>query len=135
MVFIEPYRWILATSYGLFAAGGCAALAWPSPAVRGELTRPWLVAWAVLFMVGGASSAWGVWSRHWLGEYVGLLPLASVWLVFGGATGWIAISSHELDRIAGGFGLLAVAVFLVARWSVIARLRGELIRRSGGRGG
>lgn len=116
------YRTLLCLSYSLFALAGVGALVWPQPAVESASNRLTASVWGALFLIGGASSALGVLTDRWLGEFAGLLPLIAVWLVFGLAAAYAAGVGHP-ERLAGAAALLAVTMLLVSRWAAVLQER------------
>lgn len=102
-------------AYLLLAVAGVAAFPYQSPSVSAA-GAIWATFWAVFLTVGGLTSAIGVWRDHWMGEFVGLPLLVSVWAVFGVAAGWRVFQGHP-ETIPASTALLAVACFLAWRWS------------------
>lgn len=107
-------RHLLVLSYLLLAAAGGAALPWASPAVSraGEL---FATVWAVFLLAGGLLAGVAAARRSWLGEFVGLPLLISVWAVYGLSAG-AAVAQGRLSALPGATGLLAVAALLGWRW-------------------
>jgi hypothetical protein len=116
------------TGYTMMAAGGAAAMVWPSPAVQAA-TSPTAGAlvyvWAGLLAVGGVSSAYGAATDRWLGEYAGLWPLMATFTVYGIAA---FVGTRGPVAWAGGLVLLAIAGLLLARWREVALIRREAAR-------
>lgn len=115
-------------AYAAMAVAGVAAMIWPTaPAVRSATAGAGLLiyVWALMFVVGGVSSALGSWSDRWLGELVGLGPLISVFVVYGLSA---FVSSRGYTAWAGGFLFLAVAAFLFSRWQDVSQIREEATR-------
>jgi hypothetical protein len=123
-----PRRPVRAAAFALLAAGGIAALAWPPPAVQAATSPAAALAfvWAAMLILGGVCSAAGAITDRWLGEYVGLWPLITVFAIYGVSA---FASSRGLVAVAGGCVLTAVAGLLLARWQDVA-----LIRREAGHG-
>lgn len=116
-----PRRAWLVTAYLLLAAAGIAALIWTSPSVSAA-GRVWSSTWAVFLAIGGALAGQAAWRRTWLGEYIGLPLLITVWAVYGLAAGYVA-AQGRLSALPGCMGLLGVGALLAARWQAVAATR------------
>lgn len=126
-----PGRALLIAAYALFAAAGGSGLLAPSPAVAATSRGIWAIAWAGLFLIGGAASLAGMLRNHWLGEWCGLPPLVAVWLVYGISASVILLKTGDMSRLPGSLALLAVAAYLASRWRVVAleRLAARQVRQ------
>jgi hypothetical protein len=125
--FVPARRPVRAIAFALMAAGGVASMMWPPAAVQAATSPVYALAylWAALLILGGVCSAAGALTDRWLGEYVGLWPLITVFAVYGLAA---FASSRGLAALAGGFVLTAVAALLLARWQDVALIRQETAR-------
>jgi hypothetical protein len=85
--------------------------------------------WAVLLAIGGLCSAVGAFTDRWLGEYAGLWPLVTTFLVYGLAA---FAAGRGPVSYAGGFALLSIAALLYARWQDVALIRREAVRQAEG---
>lgn len=115
-----------AFGYTLLVLAGLAAAIWPAPSVRAA-TGPvssLVYVWVVMLIVGGCSSAIGAATGRWIGEYVGLWPLMSVFVVYGIAAG----ATGRVTSLGGAFALGAVGILLYARWRDVALIRQEAMR-------
>lgn len=129
-------RWSRFAAYLLITLAGVAAIIWPPTSVRdasgGGHVLPFI--WAGLMAVSAAFCAGGVMVDRWVGEYIGLIPLAFVALIFG-----VSALARGNASWSGGLFLLAFFWILVTRWQEAALLRGEALktfhRRDGGDGG
>jgi hypothetical protein len=124
-------RTIRAIGYFLLFAAGVAALIWPAPSVRAATspTSGLLVyLWAGLLALGGLCSAIGAVTDRWLGEYAGLWPLVTTFMVYGLAA---FTAGRGSASYAGGLFLLSIAALLYARWQDVALIRREAIRQVG----
>jgi hypothetical protein len=121
---VLPRRPVRAVAFALLAAGGIAAMIWPPPAVQAATSPAAALAylWAALLILGGACSAIGAATDRWLGEYVGLWPLITVFAIYGLSA---FASSRGLVALAGGCVLTAVAALLLARWQDVNLIRRE----------
>jgi len=127
LALLPARRWTRVTAYALMAAGGAAAMAWPNPAVRAATTpTSGLLAylWALLLVLGGASSAIGAALDRWLGEYTGLVPLSATFAVFSLS----AAATGRLTAMPGAAVLGSIAFFLLSRWLDVAQTRREAAR-------
>jgi hypothetical protein len=113
-----PRRSWLALGYLLCAAAGASSLFWHSPAVAAA--GLWAYLWGILLVLGGTSAAVGVLREHWLGEYVGLWGLISVWAVYCGVITWLGFTQNDPTRAPGALALAAIAVLMVWRWFVVS---------------
>lgn len=121
-----PRRWPLALAYLTLAAGGAAAMVWPSPSVsRTGATQA--TAWACLLIVGGLASASGVILGRWAGEYVGLPALAAVFAVYCLAAWW-AVANGVTSSAPVALVLFAFTSFLIWRWAGV-RIEREIARQ------
>jgi hypothetical protein len=128
----RAYRVIVASrvaAYVLIALSGVASLVWPPPAIveASQQFQPILYGWSVLMVAAGVFCAYGAAAGHWVGEYIGLIPLGAVALAYGisalarGSVGW-----------AGGLFLLGFFMVLVSRWQEVALLRVEAVKTKHG---
>jgi peptidoglycan/LPS O-acetylase OafA/YrhL len=104
-------HWTRFGAYTLITLAGVAAIVYPPQSVRttaGDHSAT--LAWAGLMALSAAACAVGAASNSWVGEYIGLIPLAATVLVF-------AVSALE-PRHRG-----------VGRWPVPARLPGAFMAR------
>lgn len=120
-------RYFRVVAYGLFSLAGLGMVVWPSPAVE-RATSPTsgllIYVWAGVFLLAGTSAFIGSVTGRWLGEYVGLPALASVFLVYGLA----ALGSGSAMALAAGCALSAVAFVLLALWHDVEVVRREAVR-------
>jgi hypothetical protein len=122
-------RYTYAVAYLFMAAGGFSAAFWPAPSVQQSLANawPWLIyVWDSFLFVGGLLCAAGAVSDRWIGEYMGLPLLASVFGVYGVSAAHIGITLHRPESAAGAFALTAIALLLHGRWREISGLRSDL---------
>ncbi len=117
-------RWTRFAGYVFLAMSGTASIWYPPASIADAVqTRLVAVLWSALIVVSAAVCAYGAAANHWVGEYVGLVPLACVALAFGlaamgrGHVGW-----------AGGAFLVAFFWVLVSRWQEVALLRIEALK-------
>jgi hypothetical protein len=118
-------RWSRVAAYMLVALAGAISVVLP-PASVAQATggyRLVQLVWAGLMAVAAGFCAWGAATDRWVGEYVGLIPLAAVAAVFG-------ISSLARGHVGwpGGLFLLGFFLILVSRWQEVALLRAEAER-------
>lgn len=128
-----PSRGWLVTAYLLLAAAGAAALVWTSPSVSAA-GGVWALTWAVFLAAGGALAALAAFRRHWLGEYIGLPLLITVWAVYGLAAG-ASVLAGRLNSLPACLGLLGVAALLAARWQAVETTRAAARRSADNRPG
>lgn len=113
-----PARGALCLAYFLLACAGFAALIWPAPSV-GAAGRYVADTWALFLIVGSVPSLIAVFRRSWFGEWVGLILLCTVWLVYGGAVGWSAAAHHRPQSWPACLALLSIAGLMAARWTLV----------------
>lgn len=114
-------RWAYACGYLLMAVAGVFAGVWPSPNVsNAAAANAWLVlVWDAFLVIGGICSSAGAVSERWLGEYIGLPLLGSVFAVYGLAS----FASPNRAAFAAGSVFLGIALLLVSRWLDVAYAR------------
>lgn len=121
----RPRRVTRVLGYGLMAAGGMAAIAWPAPSVRSAITGSVLLyMWAGFLAGGGLFCTIGSALDRWIGEYAGLPLLVVTFLIFGLS----AATTGRLSSIAGACVLTAIAALLAARWRDVSTVRREAAR-------
>jgi len=123
---MSAIRWSRVIAYFAIAGSGIAAVVSP-PASVAAATHHGLVlyAWAILLAVSSTVCAFGALSDRWVGEYIGLAPLALSAAVF-------AFSSlaRGSTGVAGGAFLIGFFWILASRWQEVALLRIESTRRA-----
>lgn len=118
---MAPNRVLLIISYLLLVSAGIAGSIWHSASVS-QAGFPVATLWALFLTVGGASCAYGVMRRNWLGEYIGLPLLVAVWMIYGISSGYSAIYGNR-SAIGGSLALTSVASLLAWRWRGIVEIR------------
>lgn len=120
-------RWSRVVAYLCITVAGLAAV-FRSPASIEQATgdgHTVQVVWAVLMATSALFCAYGAAADRWVGEYIGLIPLASVAAAFG-----VAALSRGQVGWAGGFFLFGFFWLLVSRWQEVALLRIEADRQA-----
>lgn len=125
-------RWSRVLAYGSIALAGVSSLIYPPPAIANASagTQAIELVWAAVMVVSAGFCAWGAAREHWIGEFIGLLPLGLVAAGFGvtslarGTVGW-----------SGGMFLLGFFWILMSRWQEVALLRAEAERQAKVRNG
>lgn len=114
-------RLVYATGYLLMAAAGALAAIWPSPNVSSAAAAAsyLVLVWDAFLVVGGLCSAIGAITQRWIGEYVGLPLLASVFAVYGVA----ALVGGRPFALAGGAAFLGITALFAGRWLDVAAVR------------
>jgi hypothetical protein len=123
-------RWSRVLAYAAIAVAGMVAVFLPPRTVEeatGNGTTVQIV-WAALMSVAAAFCTWGAATDRWVGEYVGLIPLAAVAAVFG-----ISAMSRGGGGWAGGIFLVGFFWILVSRWQEVALIKAEAERQAGDR--
>ena len=120
-------RWSRVLTYAAISAAGCVALILPPASIDQATGRGLIVqlVWAALMAVSSAFCAWGAATDRWIGEYVGLIPLAAVAAAF-------AVSALGRGQVGFAAGLFLTGFFwiLVSRWQEVALLRVEAERQA-----
>lgn len=114
-------RWAYAAGYLLMAVAGIFAGIWPSPNVsNAAAANQYLVlTWDAFLVLGGLFSSIGAVTERWLGEYVGLPLLGSVFAVYGLAS----FASPNRAAFAAGAVFLAIALLITSRWLDVSYAR------------
>lgn len=114
-------RFVYAAGYLLMAVAGVFAGLWPSPSVENAAASSQLLVtvWNAFLLVGGLASAIGAITERWIGEYVGLPLLASVFAVYGVA----AVASGRETSYAAGAAFVGIALLFMGRWVDVAAVR------------
>lgn len=123
---ISAIRWSRIVAYIAIAGSGVAAVVSPPASVAAAAHHGLVVyAWAILLALSSAACALGAVTDRWVGEYIGLVPLALSAAVF-------AFSSlaRGAPGIAGGAFLFGFFWILASRWQEVALLRIESTRRA-----
>src|SRR6266542_3747528 len=111
-----------------FAVAGILALWLPAPAVQQITARSFIewsgYVWAILLIIGGSLSAWGALWRKWPGEYIGLLALMFVLVIYALAAVLAGLQAHPRS-FAGALLLDGVTWILLCRWFRVDGLRRE----------
>lgn len=117
-------RWSRAAAYVAVSGAGIVAVIYPPVSLTAaDLSPVAQGGWAILMAISAGFCAWGaIWER-WAGEYVGLIPLASVAVVFG-----IASLSRGTAGWTGGLFLIGFFWIMISRWQEVALLRAEADR-------
>lgn len=125
---IQVVRWSRFAGYLFVACSGLASAFYPPTSIT-EATqgRPVLWVWSGLMVVSAAACAYGAAANHWVGEYIGLMPLGCVALAFG-----LAALARGSVGVAGGLFLVAFFWVLLSRWQEVALLRIEAVKRTRG---
>jgi hypothetical protein len=115
-------RWSRVLAYAAVSLAGLLSILRPPPSIANASDSGRLIelVWAGMMMISAAFCAWGAARERWVGEYIGLIPLASVAAVFG-----ISAMSRGVGGWAGGFFLIGFFWILVSRWQEVALLRVE----------
>jgi uncharacterized membrane protein HdeD (DUF308 family) len=115
-------RWAYAAGYLLMAVAGVFAGIWPSQNVsNAAAAEEWLVlVWVAFLVIGGICSSVGAATERWLGEYIGLPLLGSVFAVYGLA----AFANTSRSVYAAGALFLAIALLISSRWLDVSYARG-----------
>lgn len=87
-----------------------------------------------MFTAGGALCLFGQLTDRWIGELIGLPFVMTIFAVYAVVAFALAVPSpHQFRHVAGGLFLLAVAVYLLARWlqvwavcSIAVKVRREM---------
>jgi hypothetical protein len=127
---IALLRWSRVLAYTAVSLAGVLSILRPPPSIANATGTGKLLelVWAGMMAISAAFCAWGAARDRWVGEYIGLIPLASVAAVFG-----ISAMSRGVGGWAGGFFLIGFFWILVSRWQEVALLRIEFdrMRRTG----
>jgi hypothetical protein len=124
---IRISRWSRVVAYACIAFAGLFSLVYPPVAVS-EATGPGhivQIVWSALMTMAAVFCGYGVLTDRWLGEYVGLLPLAFVAAAYG-----VSAIARGTMGIAGGVFLLGFFWLVLARWQEVALLRAEADREA-----
>jgi hypothetical protein len=129
-------RTIYAAGYLAMSVAGMCAWMWPSPAVSHATDGAAVLisVWDLFLIAGGLIAGVGAAVDRWIGEYVGLPLLGSVWAVYGVSA--LANAGKQETARAGGAALIAVAALIIARWVDVgltrrAAVKGATARRVG----
>jgi hypothetical protein len=120
-------RWSRVMAYAAICLAGVFAIL-RAPASVAVATGPgWMIQllWAILMTISAAFCAWGAARDHWIGEYIGLVPLAAVAAAFG-----VSALTRGQTGMAGGMFLIGFFWLLVSRWQEVALLRIEADRQA-----
>lgn len=123
---IEVVRWTRVSAYALIACAGVASVLWPPPSVQAASDGVAVaLIWAGLMAVSAAFCAFGAASDRWVGEYIGLVPLALTAMIF-------AVSAFARGQMSwsGGTFLLGFSFWIITRWQEVALLRVEAERKA-----
>lgn len=123
-------RWSRVVGYSLMALAGVFAIAVPAPSVQeaAESARYLAMVWAIMLVVGGVASAIGAALDRWLGEYAGLWPLITTFLVYAVS---IAVTAARNPPAWAGAALLgSIAFLLLSRWRDVAAVRHHALRHT-----
>lgn len=122
---VQLLRLSRAFAYMAIALAGAISVMTPPPSIASATGsgHTLQLVWAGLMAVSAAFCAWGALLERWVGEYVGLIPLASVAAVFG-----VSALSRGIGGWASGFFLIGFFWILVSRWQEVALLRVEAER-------
>lgn len=119
----RPRRGVRVVSYGLMAAAGGVAFAIPVTSI--EAATGWLVyMWAAFLLFGGILSGWGSITDRWIGELLGLPLISTAFAVYFVVLG-LALT---VRAAAASLVLGSIALFLVARWQDVSKIRQEADR-------
>jgi hypothetical protein len=125
-------RFSRVAAYLALACSGVAATLWPPASIAEASDGQQLlsIVWALLMTTAALFCAWGAARDRWVGEYIGLVPLAFVAAAFG-------VSAMARGRVgwAGGLFLIGFFWILVARWQEVTLLRVEADRQARDRKG
>lgn len=129
-------RYVYAISYLLMALAGIAAVAYPAPSVKSVTATIdlFLYVWDAFLIIGGLCSCFGAVTDRWIGEYLGLPLLSSVFAVYGIAALYIGGSSRPTS-LAGGCALLSIAMLIIGRWREVSVVRKSAVDGSAPGGG
>lgn len=112
-------KWPHIAIYLLLFVAGCLAFVYRSPAVEQRLS-PWaLYIWSSFFVLGGASSTYGMLRGNWGGEALGLPLLWAASTVYGAALtlrGFVGPGENNGPAIVTGLIITSLAVYLLGRW-------------------
>lgn len=122
---ITLLRWSRVLAYTAVALAGLLSILSPPASIANatDTARTIQLTWAGLMAVSATFCAWGALRERWVGEYIGLIPLASVAAVFG-----ISAMARGTSGWAGGFFLVGFFWILVSRWQEVALLKTEAER-------
>lgn len=111
-------RWVYAAGYLAMAVAGVFAGLFPSPSVSNAAAADhYLVTlWDIFLLCGGIASSAGAITGRWLGEYVGLPLLASVFAVYGVA----AFAAANATAGSAGSAFVGIALLFMGRWTDVA---------------
>jgi hypothetical protein len=117
---ITVIRLSRAVTYVLISLSGLLAIIIPPASVRAATEGSGLVvyAWAGLLALSAAICAAGTITGRWLGEYIGLIPLA-----FSCAAFALSALARGASALSGGFFLLGFFAMLLSRWQEVALVR------------
>ena len=111
--------------YACVAVAGFWAVFLPPISVQGATNGVRLLSlvWAGVLGLSSAICALGVALNRWVGEWIGLIPLALVTAAFG-----LSALSRGSVSVAGGVYLLGVFWLFASRWQEVALLKVEADR-------
>jgi hypothetical protein len=132
---VYALRWARATAYVCIFVGGVLAMipGLQPPTMRAtELSQAQLTVWAAGVAVTGGFAAFGEITGVWWGEYVGLLPLCILSVIYG-----VASMLQGDGGITRGLFLWGMSFLCLALWEekAIIRARAALEARERGAGG
>lgn len=125
---VPVLRWSKSVAYVcLFVAGILNLFPHFQPTVLRDTaeSRVQLYAWAAVLIVSGGLCAYGSIAGVWWGEYVGLLPLFMLSVIYGVSA--LFIGDGGITR---GLFLLALALLVLARWEDQAIVRAVVAREA-----
>lgn len=129
---LKPVLWALKASKSgayllLLAAGLLNLFPGMQPQVLRDTTESQvqLYTWAVVLIVSGGLCSYGSLRDVWWGEYIGLIPLFLICVIYGGSA--LFIGDGGITR---GMFLLALGLLVLARWEERAIQRAVAVREA-----
>lgn len=121
-----PGRWLSGALYSsYFAAGLFFAIDTSRVLEEAGATLAMRYAWAAMLMIGGALGVFSAITDRWIGEYLGLVLLMTVFATY--LVAFALTADQSPGRFTAMFLYLSIVIGLVIRWLILRR---TLVRAS-----